>query len=308
MSSYNEKIKKTFQDTSKTIYELMEVVDPKIKQIHEDGISSIILKNISRLRQNGLHVKTQSLDVYEGKTGIDYHLWIGENDNRYLRFIVQAKSFGNYTDINDSYTYTKKYQQQCETIIEEAKKGEKAFPLYFLYQHINDDSSLHNCFSFLDDFEPPFSGVTVTSAYNMLEHYKSKDLKFSDIHQNTFNKIWKNDIYEVFQNFGKEIGLPLYLLHDISPTSIDRFNKLISDKENSLKLLFLLLFPENFQFEPLEITMEGIIKRYGENQKDCEIQYKNLIIIDDKNKGRREKIKNLNRIFNSDCKESNKKT
>src|SRR5690606_26873891 len=110
--------------------------------------------NLEELSKKGLHVDVKSLKIKEGETGKDFDLWIGENDTHYLRFSVQAKSFGNNTKTSESYNIN---EDQCDKIIAHASsQKERSYPLYFLYQHIEDDNLAKNHFSFLKDFKPKY--------------------------------------------------------------------------------------------------------------------------------------------------------
>ncbi len=291
MNDFSKRLKDTFQEISKSVFEFIEVVNPEIRQVNEDGISSIILKKIFKLKNYGIFVKTKSLDVCESKTGVDFDLWIGENDNRYIRLIIQAKSFGNKT--NPSNSYDIRDSVQCNKIIAHSKREHESFPIYFLYQHIKDDKLKANYFSFLDDFEYEYSSVTVASAFSIKAHIESKELSFSNIHQNRLDNRWKNVIYELFEQEDKNIGLPFYLLYDISPSKIERFQKLINNKNNSFGFFFYFFFGEKFPFKVHNITAEKIEQLYGENSADAEIQFKNLIIINDSNKLMRDRAKEL---------------
>lgn len=290
MNAFSQRLKKTFQEISKSIFEFIEVVNPEIRQVNEDGISSIILKKISKLKEHGIFVKTKSLEVKEGSTGVDFDLWIGENDKEYIRLLIQAKSFGNQTKAENSYKID---GVQCDKIILYSKKEHESFPLYFLYQHIKDENLSNDYFSFLEDFVRDYSAVTMTSAYNIRRLINDKNLKFSDIHENKFEKSWRNNIYELFQNEENKIGLPFYLLHDISPSKIKSFQELISCKNNSLGFFFFFFFGEKFPFQLHEITAEEIENLYSKNVDESEIQFKNLIIINDNHKLMRDNAERL---------------
>ena len=41
---YSQKLKETYQNISRLAYDLLEVTDQPIRQVHEDGVSSIFLK------------------------------------------------------------------------------------------------------------------------------------------------------------------------------------------------------------------------------------------------------------------------
>lgn len=282
MKSYSELLKETFLNISTLSYEILEVFntpDNNIRQVHEDAISSIILKKIAKLQEKEIFVKTKSLGTYENRTGIDFDIWIGENDEKYIRLLVQAKSFLNKTNVNDKYNIDK---LQCNKLIEFAKKKHKAFPLYFFYQYINDKNLKTNHFPFLDNFKNEHSSITFTSALHIQKQIIEKRLRFSDIHKNNFAKNWKNDIYEIFENADENICLPLYLLHDISPSKIEKFQNLISTKNNSLGFFFLFLkdfFFEDFPFEIHKINSKIIEQKYGINNFESEINIKNLLII-----------------------------
>lgn len=299
MYKHSQILKNTFQEIAELAFEILEVFneeDTKIKQVHEDGVSSIILKKIARLKKKGLFVKAKSLEIFEKTSGADFDIWIGENDSRYIRLIVQAKSFGNKTSIDDSYSID---LVQCEKLIAHSAKKHESFPLYFLYQYIDDVNLRRNHFSFLEDFKQEYSSITFTSAYNIRELSKNKELKFSDIHRNELKSNWKNNIYEIFENSDDKIGLPLYLLYDISPSSVEKFQKLISPKNNSLGffLLLLLLLGENFPFKIHKITAKEIEERYGRNRLESEVQFKNLIIINDDFKSFRDNQKLLEELI-----------
>jgi len=296
MNIHSNLLKETLFKISNTAYDLLEVFNTdenKIRQIHEDAISSIILKKIAKLSENGIFVKTKSLEVNEGKTGIDFDIWIGEDDKKYIRFIVQAKSFGNNKSVDKKYNIDK---EQCDKIIEFAKVGHKAFPLYFLYQYINDKNLKANHFSFLEEFENEHSSITFTSALNIQKQIEANKLKFSEIHENDFESNWKNDIYKLFEESKENIGLPLYLLHDISPSKIEKFQNLISTKKNSLGFFFFFFF-EDFPFEIHKITSNEIEKKYGQNSLESDFNIKNLIIINDSYKTIRERNKILNKLL-----------
>ena len=285
-STYSQKLKETYELISKFTYEILEVNDKEIRQVNEDGISSIFLKKLSRLRHHGFFVRTKSLGVNESETGVDFDLWIGENDEKYLRFTVQAKSFGNQTSCDQKYKFDK---EQCEKLIKHSEKAEhESYPLYFLYQHIIDENLKNKHFSFLDDFINEFSSITFTSAYNIQKLIANDEISFSDIHENKINSKWKNQIYDIFEN-KEQIGLPLYLLHDLSPSRIEKFQKLISLKNNSLGFFFFFSFGD----DPLrvhQITSKQIEEKYGSNAKSSPVEFKNLVILNDINKSFRDQM------------------
>ncbi|HCY43687.1 MAG TPA: hypothetical protein DHV48_20530 [Prolixibacteraceae bacterium] len=300
MKSFSKVLKQTLQDISFIVYDLLEVHDDgsniRIRQVHEDGVSSIILKKLAKLKNQGFNIVAKNLGVHEKKTGIDFNLWIGENDEKYIRLLVQAKSFGNQMNTENSYSID---SEQCEMILAHSEKEHESFPLYFLYQFIDDPNLKLYHFSFLEDFRNEYTSVTFTSAYNIQKLIKSKNLKFSDIHKNDFQGVWKNNAFDIFQQIEEQIGLPLYLLHDISPSSVEKFQTLISTKENSLGLLLLLLllFGENFPFKIHKITAAQIEELYGKNDPESEVQFKNLVIINDNFKLIRDRQKKLKRFL-----------
>lgn len=297
MEKHSKLLKKTLKEISKLAYEILEVNDKLVRQVHEDAISSIILKKIGKLKEHGLSVTTKSLNVKEGTTGMDFDLWIGQNDEEYIRFIVQAKSFGNKTDTDDKYEFNK---IQCNKLISHAKKEHSAFPLYFLYQHIDDKNLKKNHFSFLKDFKDEYSSITFTSAENIKQAISNTKIKFSEIHTNEFEHRWKNDIYEIFQNKKQNIGLPLYLLYDVSPEKIKKFQKLISDKENSLGFFFFFFFfffGEEMPFNIHKITSKEILEIYGNDKKDGGSEFKNLIIINDNDQFIAERNRTIKKIM-----------
>lgn len=295
MNEFNKKLKETFTTISELAYELLEVTGEPIRQVHEDAISSVILKKIAKLKDEGIYVKTQSLKVYESKTGVDFNLWIGENDQEYIRLMVQAKSFQNNTNIEDSYSVG---IEQCNKILDHAKIKHEAYPVYFLYQHIIDNDLKKNHFAFLEDFKHEYSSITFTSAKNMKGLIENSQLKFAEIHKNDFNKRWNNDIYSLFELDDKNIGLPFYLLYDISPSKIKSFQNLVGTKNNSLGFFFFFLFGENYPFKVHKITAKQIMEKYGNNNPDSEIQFKNLVIINDNMKLKRDREEQLNKILN----------
>lgn len=305
MNVFSEKLRKTLIDASAKVYDMLEVFDEepiKIRQVHEDGISSILLKQLARLRSEDIYVKIKSLDVDEAKTGVDFNLWIGENDKSYIRLVVQAKSLLNECSTESSYKID---IEQCEKIISHSGEKPQAFPMYFLYQHIKHPELKEKHFSFLEDFLHEHSGITVTSAFNILklskakkmkELPKKKSVKFSEIHNNQLKHKWKNDIYGLFEKNDEKVGLPLYCLYDISPSKVEQFNRLISDRLNSARYFYF--FPhffmgENFPLRPHKITAEEIVKRYGQNDPKSEVQFKNLIIINDKFKTQRDRVRKI---------------
>ncbi len=296
MNDFSKRLKDIFQEISKSVFEFIEVVNPEIRQVNEDGISSIILKKINKLKEYGIFIKTKSLNVNESKTGVDFDLWIGENDTEYIRLIIQAKSFGNQTDPSNSYDIPDSVQ--CNKIIAHSMKEHESFPLYFLYQYIKDENLKANYFSFLDDFEYEYSSITVASAFSIRAHIAKNNLRFSYIHQNHLENRWNNDIYKIFQEEDNNIGLPFYLLYDISPSKIERFQRLISIKNNSLGFFFFFFFfGEKFPFKVHNITAVQIEELYGKNKAEDEIQFKNLIIINDSNKLMRDKTAKLQEIL-----------
>ncbi|MFH7017020.1 hypothetical protein [Flavobacterium sp. FlaQc-47] len=296
MNIHSSILKETLLKISNTAYDFLEVFDTKenkIRQVHEDAISSILLKKIAKLSDQGIYVKTKSLDVLEGQTGIDFDIWIGEDDKNYIRFVVQAKNFGNQTSLDAKYIIKK---EQCDKIITFAKKEHTAFPLYFLYQFIDDKSLKSKHFSFLEEFENSNSSITFTSAINIQKQIAENKLKFSDIHKNDFERTWKNDIYKLFEKEKENIALPLYLLYDISPSKIKKFQELISTKNNSLGFFFFFFF-EGSPFEIHKITSKDIEEKYGKNTSERYCPVKNLIIINDNYKTIRDRTKTINKIM-----------
>ena len=93
-----KRLEKELKKISIRIYDLLEVFNSdraNIRQLNEDAVSSIILKDLARINTTKLSVKVKSLEVDEAKTGVDFDIWIGEDDSRYIRMLVQAKSFRN---------------------------------------------------------------------------------------------------------------------------------------------------------------------------------------------------------------------
>jgi hypothetical protein len=296
MDIHSNLLKDTLVKISYTAYDLLEVFKTKennIRQLHEDAISSFILKRIAKLKDSGIFIKTKSLKVSESKTGFDFDLWIGEDDKKYIRFYIQAKSFGNKTKVDQKFKIDK---DQCDRLIEHSQKGHKAFPLYFLYQYIDDKNLKNEHFSFLEEFKNEHSSITFTSALNIQKRISEDKLKFSEIHENNFESNWKNDIYKLFEERKENIGLPLYLMYDISPSKIEKFQNLISNKNNSLGFFFFFFY-EDFPFEIHKITSKEIDEKYGKNNSEREIESKNLIIINDNFKTIRERNRKIDDIL-----------
>ncbi len=294
-NEFSQALKETLENISTLAYSVLEVTGEPIRQVHEDAISSIILKRIAKLQEHGIATKTKSLEVNEGKSGVDFDLWIGENDSKFIRFTVQAKSFGNNHLPRQKYSIG---AEQCDKIISHSKKGpHPSFPLYFLYQYISDSTIHHKNFKFLGGFKQELSSITFSSAYNIRTLIANEELKFSDIHRNKLDGRWKNDIYELFEKKDEKIGLPLYLLYDISPSKVENFNKLISTKNNSAGFFFFFNFSEQFPFKIHNISQKEISKLYGANQPDNDIQVKNLVIINDANKIVRDRNKTITKIL-----------
>ena len=285
---YSQKLKEIYQNISKLAYELLEVTDEPIRQVHEDGVSSIFLKKIASLKKHGFYVKTKSLKVNERKTGVDFDLWIGENDKNYVRFTVQAKSFGNNTKTSQKYDID---EDQCDKIIKHSENTEhQSYPLYFLYQYIIDKDLKEKHFSFLDDFEDELSSITFSSAYNIQKLIANQKLKFSDIHENKIKNKWRNQIYDLFEN-NEKVGLPIYLLHDLSPSRIKKFQKLTSLKNTSLGFFFFFPFGDN-PIKIHRINAKKIEEKLGSNRHK-NFHFKKLLIINDSNKSFRD---NMNEI------------
>ena len=96
MDEFCKIFKECLQQTSKKVYDILRVItDPNIniRQVHEDGVSSVILKELSKMKNKFITLKIKSLDVNENTSGMDFDIWIGENDQKFVRLVVQAKSF-----------------------------------------------------------------------------------------------------------------------------------------------------------------------------------------------------------------------
>lgn len=297
MANYNSLLKECLQNASEFTYEAMEVTGEPIRQVNEDGISSILLKKISKLKEKGIYTLTKSLGVDEKKTGIDFDLWIGENDKKYLRFTVQAKSFGNNDKVGQSYDMTR---AQCKKIISHSEKGpHPSFPLYFLYQAINDKNLHAKHFSFLEDFKIPYSGITFSSAKNIQRILEEGAPKFEEIHRNEISNDWNKELYELFAEDDYKVGLPLYLLNDISPSGVEKFEKYVNESGASVGPLFFFFFFHSFKgpFKIHNISAREIEEKYGQNNADSELEIKHLVIINDSNKLKREREKKLKNLL-----------
>lgn len=296
MINFGETLKKALKKASETIFDYMKVLndsDISIRQVNEDGLSSIILKQLVDLKSEDIFVKIKSLDVKESQTGMDFDIWLGENDSSYFRIVCQAKSFRNNTKASDSYVFDK---AQCSKLINYSKKNHKAFPMYFLYQHI-DECLKNKYFSFLEDFQQAYSGVTITSAHNIKGLFKTNNFSFDYIHSNKISENWKNNIYELFHKKDKCIGLPLYCLYNVAPSSIEQFQRLISNKNNSVGYFYYFAFGEDFPIESHKISAKQIEELYGKNEEKSEVGFKNLVIINDNHKKLRDRIHKLNEIM-----------
>jgi len=298
MNNHSKKLKSIFQNISIKVHDLLFVFDNsdcKIRQINEDGISSIILKEIAKLNEQGVKTKVKSLDVQESETGIDFDIWIGENDNKYIRLLVQAKSFLNHTKISNSFSFD---DAQCIKLINHAKQKHEAFPLYFLYQYIVDNNLKEKHFNFIEDFIDPFSSITFTSAQNILQCIESKETKFKDVHENVFEKKWINDIFSIFEKQDiHKVALPFYLLHDLSPSKIEKFNKLVSKRNNTLGFFFFFFFFQEDAFKIHDISAKEIEKIYSVNPTESELKIKNLVIINDNFQQMRKRNKILEELL-----------
>lgn len=274
------KIKKLFKSISEDIHKLLEVYNDekiKIKQLHEDAIGSIILKRLIELQTFGLKVEINSLKTNESKTGIDFDIWIGENDSKFFRLYVQAKSLKNETKVTGRYTIKK---EQCKKLIEHAKNKHCAYPMYFLYQYIKDEDLKKKHFKFLKNFKNKYSSITFASAHNIAKLVDEKKIAFADIHKNNIEKSeWKNPIFDLFKKEEKNIGLPFYLLYDLTLSNIEKFQAFIGNSGNCLGFFFFFFFGEDFPFKIHKITSEEIIKKYSVNDENSDVQRKNLIII-----------------------------
>ena len=148
----------------------------------------------------------------------------------------------------------------------------------------------------MENFKHEYSSITFTSAYNVKKLIDNNECKFCDVHRNSFESKWMNDIYHLFERKDEKIGLPLYLLYDISPSKIESFQRLVSNKLNTLGFFFFFLSGEDFPFTLHEISAEEIEKKYGSNKDNNDVQVKNLIIINDQfqlMRDRRKKLKKL---------------
>ena len=100
----------------------------------------------------------------------------------------------------------------------------------------------------------------------------------------------------MFEDKDKPIGLPIYLLYDLSPSKIKKFKDFIDTKKNSLGLLLLLMLGDNHPFKIHKINDTQIEEKYGHNDMESEIQIKNLVIINDEDKLVRDRLKKLKKL------------
>ena len=291
----NQQLQKVLRRASHQTFDIMKTVNNdniNIRQVHEDGLSSIFLKNLATFASEDYFVKIKSLEVNEPETAMDFDIWIGENDSTYVRLCVQAKSFKNNDDPNKKYSSFE--LDQCQKLIgySGCKTGynnnHKGIPLYFLYQYLKEIF-----FPFLDDFVDKDVGITITSAKNIESLIEQEAPSFKDIHLNSIEKKW-NNFYDLLKNSKSQVALPLFTLADLNPTLLYRFNKLNRDSNSSLGFFFFFFLISD-EYAPIDSNIRNIEKYYG-NNTDRPIEFKNLVIINDKHASTRERIKRIKEI------------
>lgn len=302
-----ETLTKAYKHCSKEVYQLMRVINDQrinidIAQVREEGITSALLKRLVE-KAGDLHVEVKSLKVNEHITGMDIDLWIGENNKKYLRFCIQAKSFGNNTSPEDKYE--KICYNQCQKLINYSKKKNgnnenqhEAIPLYFLYQHLVESKNYlkKKFFWFLDNsFRREYTGVTFTHAENIqrlldragIGKNQKGNIAFDAIHENSFfhnpfnNQNWRGTLMNTNLRTG---AFPLYCLAKFIPSKINALRKLNNPSSGPILLLLLLLLLGD-EWNIHDISSEQINKLYGNN--DIDIPSENLktsflVIINDK--------------------------
>jgi len=309
---------KKLMSISRKIYDLMRVVkddETNIRQLNEDAISSVILKEILSLRDDGFSVMAKSLELKESESGMDFDIWIGENDEKYIRLIVQAKNFKNNTKDDEYYENVK--LEQCEKLIAQTKHKDylcdkyEPIPFYFFYQHLASENIKEKYFDFIEDFGIEHTGITMTTAHGLKKLLKRKKcanhnrerLKFSEIHENKIEGNWASDlsIFDMVKFEDTNIGLPLHCLSDLTVEMVDKFNKLNKPSPQT-SFGFFFFFPLGKDLIKIHETNSVKILELHEKNECYSSKIKNLIIIDDTKKAERDKLKlresKLKRILN----------
>lgn len=288
----------------KKVYDLMTVKNNEfiqIKQLHEDAISSVLLKELAKLGEDSnLRVKIKSLDVKESSTGMDFDIWIGANDSQFVRLIVQAKSMLNETSVQSSYGQMK--LSQCEKLIKQRESKDyaldtyKPIPLYFFYQHLINKKISEEFFPFINDFKIEDSSITMASAYSvkqLLDSQKKIDvkspqdsfsLKFEEIHENKIYGEWADDlsIFKMEECNNKQIGLPITCLSDLSNERIEKYRQIKRITPlNTVGFFFFFSFDDSSApLRSYPINSSKIMELYDKEPAGGH-KIKHVIIIDD---------------------------
>ncbi|MCR6641103.1 MAG: hypothetical protein NVV82_19445 [Sporocytophaga sp.] len=146
--NYERDLYDCFSAASSDVWNLLSPLDDnekkiKISAIREDALTTIICRKI--VKSCPSYVKrvftpptySKKLNsAAENRSGMDLHLWIGNNDEEYIPFYIQAKSLRNAHSIDSTYDLD---LDQCKKLIAFSKGKEnfpKGIPLYFLYQNL----------------------------------------------------------------------------------------------------------------------------------------------------------------------------
>jgi len=93
----------------------------------------------------------------EHAEGFDFEIWVGNENNKWLQFLVQAKKLKGH-EVGSFYEID---QAQLATIFNFHRPNENAIPLYALYNHISGNSDLSPYHISLNGFKKSNLGVTL---------------------------------------------------------------------------------------------------------------------------------------------------
>jgi hypothetical protein len=247
-------LKESLKIASEKVWAEMAPVSSRffINQVREDGLTSMILKVLARAKcveiLNIIESPKQG-KMSEKYLGYDFDLWIGTN-NKYVRYIIQAKSQRGGYSLNSNYKIDGTQLARLERF---AIKQEKiGVPLFSFYKHLQvADNEIAKFYNSNEPFLKELMGITLSSTTKVK---KFDSISFKDLHAfhekiDQWIPLFERNVEDIkFYNELLNATVPWHELGNFKISTVEKVNKAFKKIKKLGQLNLLLLLPSFFDF------------------------------------------------------------